>query len=198
MKPSDVTVVCGLFELEPDDVATIADEFKNATYTIGRRLDNSAWHSLGGIPRHYTFSELDKDLTRLAAHADSRLPTPPDPLRDSAVQHRAREQVLTAVGFELAGVAAAFPRRVTKIHPFRPFPSGRGAIKPSRSSQTHDSINASRIAPCRSRGYATNSRWSMNCPQRTCELFGLQRQQGVCIGQHLRNRRHQPPLGGKA
>ncbi len=76
VKPEEVTVVEGEFVLDADDAASLELEFRECTYTHGRRLDNSDWHRLNGGPDVPTYGALTKDLLRLAAHADSRVAVP--------------------------------------------------------------------------------------------------------------------------
>ena len=73
VQPAKVTVVEALFDLESDDRDAIPDEFKDCSYRFGRKLDNTAWHGLsGGSAPDATFGSISKDLSRLAAHVDSR------------------------------------------------------------------------------------------------------------------------------
>ena len=78
VRPEDVTVVEGLFALEPQDISVIPEEFKLCSYTCGRKLDNTGWHRLEGAPPKTTYSLLKKDLIRLCAHIDSRVPQTPE------------------------------------------------------------------------------------------------------------------------
>ena len=71
--PADVTVVEAQFRLEPEDIAAIPSEFKTVTYVRGRRLDNKAWHKLEGAPPDVKYSDIVKDLTRIAAHVDAHV-----------------------------------------------------------------------------------------------------------------------------
>lgn len=70
--PSRVTVAEGHFELEPVDLEGLPDGYKDCTYLYGRKLDNNAWHRLGGGPSVPTYDSLSKDLKRLCAHVDKR------------------------------------------------------------------------------------------------------------------------------
>ena len=72
--PKQVTVVEAHFQLEPQDIASIPSEFAGVTYVRTRRLDNSAMHWLEGGPSNVKFSDIKKDLLRLATHADARVP----------------------------------------------------------------------------------------------------------------------------
>ena len=73
--PATVTVVEAHFQLAPEDIAAIPTQFAQVTYVRGRRLDNTSWDALEGAPPDVTFSDISKDLTRLAAHVDARVPS---------------------------------------------------------------------------------------------------------------------------
>ena len=68
------TIVEGHFDLDPADKEAIASEFRECRYVYGRRIDNSGWHMLDGGPPSKRFGELKKDLLRLFAHVDARVP----------------------------------------------------------------------------------------------------------------------------
>jgi predicted ATPase len=68
----ETTVVEGHFDLEPADKEAIPAEFHECLYIYGRRVDNSAWHTLEGGPSPIKFGDLKKDLARLLAHIDPR------------------------------------------------------------------------------------------------------------------------------
>ena len=74
--PEKVTVVEGHFVLEPEDQGEIPKEFRECTYVLGRKLDNSAWHRLEGAPPIPTYAAVTKDLARLSAHVNTRFNTP--------------------------------------------------------------------------------------------------------------------------
>jgi AAA ATPase-like protein len=74
--PKDVTVVIAEFVLEDSDKELVSAEFHGAVYVRGRRIDNAAWHDLRGGPTVPTYGDIKKDLLRLAAHVDSRVPEP--------------------------------------------------------------------------------------------------------------------------
>lgn len=74
--PAAVKVVEAHFSLEPEDIAEIAPELKDAVYVCGTKLDNKRWHSLDNVPGPTRFTNIKKDLVRLAAHMDSRVPQP--------------------------------------------------------------------------------------------------------------------------
>lgn len=72
INPSDVTVAEAHFELEPADVALLPPGYDSCTYQCGRKLDNSAWHTLLNAPPVLKYLALKIDLTRLTAHVDQR------------------------------------------------------------------------------------------------------------------------------
>jgi predicted ATPase len=71
----DTTIVEGHFELDDADKKTIPAEFHDCRYVFGRRVDNTAWHVLEGGAPAIKFGDLKKDLSRLAAHVDPRVPS---------------------------------------------------------------------------------------------------------------------------
>jgi predicted ATPase len=74
----ETTIVEAHFELETADKEAIPAEFHDCRYIFGRRVDSTAWHSLEGGPSSPKFGDLKKDLVRLLAHVDSRVPRGPD------------------------------------------------------------------------------------------------------------------------
>jgi hypothetical protein len=72
--PADVTVVEGHFFLDDSDKGAIPEEFREAVYVLGRKLNNDAWHNLENAPATTTYGSIRKDLARLSAHADLRVP----------------------------------------------------------------------------------------------------------------------------
>ena len=70
--PASVIVVDAVFVLEADDRKAIPPEFGDCKYGFHRKLDNNAWHELIGGPALPKYENIEKDLTRLAAHVDSR------------------------------------------------------------------------------------------------------------------------------
>ncbi|WP_275447232.1 AAA family ATPase [Roseomonas mucosa] len=72
--PAQVDVVVAHFELDDDDRAAIPEEFREGTYVIRKRLDNSYRHEIIGAPANPTLGEIRKDLIRMTAHLDARKP----------------------------------------------------------------------------------------------------------------------------
>ncbi len=66
--PSKFTVVEGYFILEDEDKKDLPEDYQNAVYVFGRRLDNSAWHRLDNAPEQLSFSNIEKDLLKLCQH----------------------------------------------------------------------------------------------------------------------------------
>ncbi len=78
VKPGNVTVVTGWFQLDLEDKSAIPELFRECVYVIGRQLNNFEWHKLEGGPEVPQYVAIFKDLLRLAAHVDGRLPKPAD------------------------------------------------------------------------------------------------------------------------
>jgi predicted ATPase len=74
----ETTIVEGHFDLDAADKEAIPAEFRECRYIYGRRVDNTAWHSLDGGPVAVKFGDLKKDLLRLNEHIESRGPRTPD------------------------------------------------------------------------------------------------------------------------
>lgn len=75
VKPNEVTVVEAHFRLDADDMVSLPTGFENCIYKRGRKLDNTWWHDIDGGPSVPKYKDIKKDLTRLCAHVDSRVPT---------------------------------------------------------------------------------------------------------------------------
>jgi predicted ATPase len=76
VKPEQTPVVTATFTLDDSDRALLPDSMKDCVYSFTRYLDNNFTHALLGgeaIPR---YGDLKKDLIRLAAHIDARVPKP--------------------------------------------------------------------------------------------------------------------------
>lgn len=71
VEPANVRVVEAEFELEDDDREYLPEGMKDANYVLWRNLDNSTGHRLTGAPAKKAYKDLEKDLVRLAAHADT-------------------------------------------------------------------------------------------------------------------------------
>lgn len=76
INPSTVIVVEADFVLESADMEALPEGFKDCSYVCGRYLNNEFWHRLNGGPQVPTYGDIKKDLSRLSAHIDSRVPPP--------------------------------------------------------------------------------------------------------------------------
>lgn len=70
--PKAVTVVEVEFELDDADRSAIPPTMHMVRYSVGRKLDNSAWHNLLDAPPLPNYGGITKDLTRLCNHIDPR------------------------------------------------------------------------------------------------------------------------------
>lgn len=70
--PADVRVVEAEFELDDDDREFLPEGMKDVNYVLWRNLDNATGHRLTGAPAKKAYKDLEKDLIRLAAHADNQ------------------------------------------------------------------------------------------------------------------------------
>src|SRR5665213_3005724 len=74
--PSKIPVVDVTFALEEKDRALLPERMRACTYWCTRYLDNSFRHGLDDAPAVPNYGNRKKDLLRLAAHTDARLPKP--------------------------------------------------------------------------------------------------------------------------
>lgn len=71
--PENVEVVSVRLSLDKDDIAKLPAGYENAVYTRSRYLSNRSTHGIEGGPGRVVInSNLSKDLTRMAAHADKQ------------------------------------------------------------------------------------------------------------------------------
>ena len=74
VKPDDVQIVEAWFSLEEDDKGAIAEPFRTALYRRATSLSNKKTHWFEGGAASVNFGAVSKDLNRLAAHMDARVP----------------------------------------------------------------------------------------------------------------------------
>lgn len=74
VKPGETPVVTATFSLEDEDKALLPEAMRGCTYWCCRYLDNSFRDVLRDTPATPTLGALKKDLLRLAAHVDARVP----------------------------------------------------------------------------------------------------------------------------
>lgn len=72
VKPENIEIVRGYFELEEDDKKHIPEAFHNCKYVIYRKLNNKEIHWLDGAPDKIKYEDVSKDLSRLIAHLDKQ------------------------------------------------------------------------------------------------------------------------------
>lgn len=77
--PASVCVVEGHFQIEPNDLEDLSEEYYGSTFVFSRNLDNSESGYIKDGPPLLTYGELVKDLKRLAAHVDSRAKNSQEP-----------------------------------------------------------------------------------------------------------------------
>ncbi len=133
--PAAVTVVEAHFRLEPEDIAAIPSEFTKVTYVRGRRLDNSAWHALEGAPPDVKYSNIVKDLTRIAPYVDARVP--PSQPETPATTRPSVELAAITKGWEPSdiidlGRAGTIREWLEKVLPF--------VEEDSREARRHDKL----------------------------------------------------------
>jgi len=68
VKPEDVRVVTGYFELEDSDKEMIPVAFHQCQYKLYRNLDNKLYHSLVNAPKLIIYGDIKKSLARMASH----------------------------------------------------------------------------------------------------------------------------------
>lgn len=93
VKPEDAEVVRGWFTLEDGDRADLPSEFHSVTYVYWKTLGNKTYHELEGGPARPTYDAVKKDLLRLAAHIDARVP----PVAEGAAKVPTPSEQLTAL-----------------------------------------------------------------------------------------------------
>lgn len=70
--PAQTVVVEAHFELDNDGKAAVDEEFRQGTYIVQRKLDNTATHDILGAPANPILGSIRKDLIRMAAHIDGQ------------------------------------------------------------------------------------------------------------------------------
>ena len=69
--PKQVTIVEAKFRLDAEEIDIVGEEFMDATYVVGRKLDDTFWHRFDGGPKDVTYLDIAEDLSTLAEYADS-------------------------------------------------------------------------------------------------------------------------------
>lgn len=78
VKPENVEIVRGYFELEEEDKKDIPVAFHNCKYIIYRKLNNKGVHWLENAPIKINYKDISKDLERLIAHLDKQFEKEPE------------------------------------------------------------------------------------------------------------------------
>lgn len=95
--PSKFTVVEGHFTLEGEDKEDIPEDYQNAVYVFGRRLDNSAWHRLDNAPEQLLFSDIEKDLLKICQHYKNTSQAKSEPEAKQAAIQSGYDSVVTGL-----------------------------------------------------------------------------------------------------
>lgn len=97
--PHKFTVVEGYFSLDANEATDLPESYQNIVYVFGRYLDNTAWHRLDNAPPQLAFSDIDKDLQRIALHFQS-----------TATANGAAQTLIDAIQTELDGLIGGLDR----------------------------------------------------------------------------------------
>ncbi len=95
--PSKFTVVEGHFILEDEDKEDIPEDYKNAVYVFGRRLDNTAWHRLENAPEQLLFPDIEKDLLKICQHYKNTSQAKSEPEAKQAAIQSGYDSVVTGL-----------------------------------------------------------------------------------------------------
>jgi predicted ATP-dependent endonuclease of OLD family len=72
VKPEDIDVVTGYFELDDEDKANLHEDFHSCIYRLTKRMDNSMYHSIENGPKSIIYKNINKDLQRLSLHVENQ------------------------------------------------------------------------------------------------------------------------------
>ncbi len=97
VNPSKFTVVEGHFILEDEDKEDIPEDYQNAVYVFGRRLDNTAWHRLDNAPEQLLFSDIEKDLLKICQHYKNTSQAKSEPEAKQAAIQSGYDSVVTGL-----------------------------------------------------------------------------------------------------
>jgi predicted ATP-dependent endonuclease of OLD family len=70
VKPENITVVTGYFDLEEKDKALIPEDYHQCQYRLYRNLNNKGYHTLINAPKLFQYVDIKKSLNRMASHMD--------------------------------------------------------------------------------------------------------------------------------
>ncbi len=83
--PTDIPVVEAVFALNEADKAALPPDYRGCEYELTRYLGNNGIHGLRNAPATPTLDDIEDDLTRLAAHADTQAQAGGKPLPSAAL-----------------------------------------------------------------------------------------------------------------
>lgn len=72
IKPENIDVVTGYFELDDTDKADLPHEFHSCIYSLTKRMDNSLYHSIENGPQECVYKDIKKDFQRLCLHIEKQ------------------------------------------------------------------------------------------------------------------------------
>lgn len=72
IKPENVPIVTGYFELDDEDKKAIPPEFGTSMYKFTRHIDNKGYPSLVNAPERVYYQDIKNDLSRLLSHLDKQ------------------------------------------------------------------------------------------------------------------------------
>tara|TARA_R110002051_G_scaffold80785_1_gene144758 strand:+ start:152 stop:2173 length:2022 start_codon:yes stop_codon:yes gene_type:complete len=67
-----IEIVRGYFALDEEDKELVPEEYKDCTYVLYKKLDNSGIHYLLNAPNKKKYKDVTKDLSRLINHIDKQ------------------------------------------------------------------------------------------------------------------------------
>lgn len=85
VKPEDVRVVTGLFELEDEDRTEIPTAFHRCQYQLYRNLDNKLYSTLTNAPDFVRYRDIKKSFVRMASHMDKQFSGPEENSKPSVL-----------------------------------------------------------------------------------------------------------------
>ena len=72
VRPENITVVTGYFNLEEEDKELIPEDYHQCQYKLYKNLDNKGYHSLINAPKLLQYADIKKSLIRMASHMDAK------------------------------------------------------------------------------------------------------------------------------
>lgn len=72
VKPENITVVTGYFDLEEEDKKLIPEDYHQCQYKLYRNLNNKGYDALINAPKLLQYADIKKSLIRMASHMDTK------------------------------------------------------------------------------------------------------------------------------